>query len=115
MTTSNAERFIGGYGPDFQPGVLSEHAADFVVAGGGFRVAASGRVWAVIPGGRAVPVVCSEIIQVETEDGPISGRCGTPATGDFGACPFHAAQIEGWRNQTEAETLAWEREREFGY
>lgn len=104
-------RFIGSYGTDWKPGVLVEHLEAFVLAGGIVRPAASGSgaLWAVVDR-RAYRVVCAEIIEVATEDGPISGRCGQPVK-RHGACERHAEIIEEWAAQTEAETIAWERDR----
>lgn len=39
--------------------------------------------------GKAIPVVCSEIVQVDTEDGPVSGRCGVNALDVTGTCDAH--------------------------
>lgn len=106
------ERFIGMYGQDWRAGLLSEHVDAFIEAGGEVREAASGtgKAWAVI-GGKAYPVVCAEIVEVATEDGPMSGRCGHPATAEFGACETHAAVIAQWARQSEAQIIAWERAR----
>lgn len=111
-TTTAPERFIGSYGTDWKNGLLSEHLDMFARAGGVVRGAASGSgaAWAVVDG-VAYPVVCSEIISVPTEDGPVSGRCGHVAV-RLGACADHAEVIEAWQAQSEAETAAWERSRE---
>lgn len=107
-----ATDYVGSYGPTWRTGVLSEHLSAFTAAGGGLRAAASGSglLWAV-PAARAavVPVVCSEIVEIPTEDGPVSGRCGADATAD-GMCPAHAEQMAGWRAMSEAERLSWEKE-----
>lgn len=105
-----AEDFVGGYGPTYKTGVLSEHGASFTAAGGRISPAASGsgREWAVLPSGEALPVVCSELIEIATEDGMVSGRCGTPSTVD-GMCVPHAAEMRSWLQASEAERLAWEK------
>lgn len=84
--------FGGGYGYIYRAGLASDHVEAFVAAGGTIRPAASGSGlhWAVIPSGRTVPVVCSEIIPIITEDGRSDGRCGDDATVD-GLCAGHAA------------------------
>lgn len=83
------DRFIGAYGPDWRSGLLSEHLELFRRAGGTHRPASSdGAGWAVIDG-KAVPVVCSELIRVDTEDGPVSGRCGANALDATGTCYAH--------------------------
>jgi len=109
-------RFISGlvegtYGPDFdRPGVATDHVRLALDAGYVVRVAASGRTYvAPASGGTAVPVVCGEIIQVWTEDGPTSGRCGLPVLHDACACPGHAEQIAAWRSQDDYEAAQRER------
>lgn len=102
------EQFVGFYGNDPKWGVLFDHLEGFDAAGGTVRGAASGKghMWAVVDG-RAYPVVCSEIIEVSTEDGPSTGRCGAPC--EVGpSCEYHAEIIAAWRAQSEAETVAWE-------
>jgi hypothetical protein len=108
------EQMIGFYGQDWKRGLLVDHVEAFKVAGGEIREAASGsgRAWAIVPGLPAAPVVCGDIIRVDTEDGPVSGNCGAPA-GAQGACDFHEAQHAEWAAQTDAEALAWERQRDF--
>lgn len=104
--TTDLELMLGAYGPTYaNHGLLSEHTDAFTAAGGTIGESITGRAWAVLPDGRALPVVCSEIIRVETEDGPVSGRCGAPAEKD-GACEYHADIIAAWRAQSEADA-AW--------
>lgn len=91
---TDPERFIGAYGPDWRAGLLSEHLDLFKLAGGAFRPSSGdGAGFALIPtedGGMiARPVVCSELIEVWTEDGRQSGRCGRPALDATGTCPAH--------------------------
>lgn len=95
-TTTAPAQFIGSYGQNWNAGLLSEHVASFVAAGGTVRGAASGSgaAWAVVDG-VAYPVVCSEIVEVHTEDGPMSGRCGARATVD-GLCAHHEAIVATW-------------------
>ena len=102
---------IGTYGPDFdRQGVATDHVHDALDAGYVVRVAATGRTYlAPATGGTAVPVVCGELIQVFTEDGPMSGRCGLPVLNDDCACPGHAAQIAAWRSQSSYDEALWER------
>lgn len=88
-TDTQPDRFVGAYGQDWREGVLSEHLDLFRRAGGVHRPSAGdGAGWAVIDG-RAVPVVCSEVVRVDTEDGPVSGRCGANALDATGTCEAH--------------------------
>lgn len=110
------EQFVGSYGPDFKPGVLAEHLEAFQRAGGIVRRATSGSgaMWALVPSGKAVkayPVVCGDVVPVQTEDGIVTGRCGIIATRE-GACAGHAAEMDSWREMAEAERAAWERDRD---
>ena len=107
----DADDMIGAYGAGtsewaedgehfvvYRTGLLSEHVPAFVAAGGTVRDAASGsgRSWAVRSFDRlAIPVVCSEIIPVMTEDGPSDGRCGLDALVE-GSCEGHAAERKGY-------------------
>jgi hypothetical protein len=113
MTELSAlERLTGRYGQDWAYGVLVDHLGQVQAAGLAVRQTTSGRLWVYDPrtSEAARPVLCAEIVPVATEDGTISGRCGNPVVGDEGACPGHAAVIASWREQTEAETITWERE-----
>lgn len=81
--------FIAPYGTRWRQGLLSEHLDLFVRAGGTHHPSRSGGAgWAVVAG-KAYPVVCSEIVRVETEDGPVSGRCGANALEATGVCETH--------------------------
>ncbi len=83
------DRFIGSYGQTWRPALISEHLDLFIQAGGTHRPANStGAGWAVVDG-VAYPVVCSEIVRVDTEDGPVSGRCGHNALAATGTCDYH--------------------------
>jgi hypothetical protein len=89
----------GEYGIAYRRGVITEHAEAFVAAGGTIVPRSSGSgAWAVLPDGEAVPVVCSEMIPVMTEDGPSDGRCGADATDD-GMCSGHAASYRAYFNE----------------
>lgn len=82
-------RFIGRYGQTWRDGLLSDHLDLFVRAGGTHRPSRShGAGWAVIDG-KAFPVVCSEIVRIDTEDGLVSGRCGANALAATGTCEAH--------------------------
>lgn len=88
-TTTAPQDFIGLYGDRWKEGLLSEHLELFIAAGGVHRPSRSdGAGWAVIDR-RAVPVVCSEIVEVWTEDGRMDGRCGANALAASGTCPAH--------------------------
>lgn len=56
--------------------------------------------------------VCPEIVPVVTEDGPSDGRCLAPVVADGYACEGHTAEIESWRDMSEAERAHWERQHE---
>lgn len=95
MTTTRAlqsmtpEQFIGSYGTDWTPGVLSEHVELFQAQGGVIRTSASGRIRWAVAGALVAPVVCSELVAVRTEDGVITGRCGAHADAADGRCEGH--------------------------
>lgn len=114
MTLSPLAQLTSGYGQNWRPGILTEHLMQVEASGLAVRVAASGANWVHDPRTTepAVPLVCSELVKVWTEDGPISGRCGAQVYGDAGACVGHTYAIESWAAQTEAETIAWERQME---
>jgi hypothetical protein len=105
--------FIGSYGSTWRAGVISEHVPAFVAAGGQVRPAASGSglSWAVMTdaNGWALPVVCSALVAVYTEDGAQTGRCGADATVD-GSCPGHAEEAASWLAASEAERVRWEKD-----
>jgi hypothetical protein len=119
-TPSPAWRYVGRYGPevvigddpDFglvygpvQEGIINEHLH---AAGLESHVIADGRQIVAIDG-KIVEVLCSDIIPINTEDGPGTGRCGTPLRGDAYACPGHTSEREGWLAMSEAEKAEWER------
>lgn len=92
------DNFTGSYGPDWKTGVVVDHLGSAVEAGMLVHTSPSGAVYVTGPkGGVAVPVVCGEIIMIDTEDGRIDGRCGLPVKADEGACPGHWAQIQAYR------------------
>lgn len=110
IQTLTADQIVGFYGSDIdnlREGVISEHVEAFAAAGGRV-VETSRRSYAVLPGGRGVPVLCSAIVAVQTEDDVVSGRCGGDAVDD-GACPRHAAERDSWLATSEAERIAIER------
>lgn len=69
---------------------------------------------------------CPELVAIDTEDGPATGRCRAPISdawflyrgyGDaearltqLPACEGHAEERVGWGALSEAERLAWERQ-----
>jgi hypothetical protein len=118
-TPSPAWRYVGRYGPEVvigddpefgllygpvREGIISEHLH---AAGLEAHVIADGRLIVAIDG-KIVEVLCSDIIAITTEDGPGTGRCGTPLRGDAYACPGHTAEREGWLAMSEAEKADWE-------
>lgn len=113
MTSLERSRAIGFYGPRWRQGILSEHL-HLVDLLDGVRIVRGGIATFVVDdqaGGRAYPVLCSELVEIRTEDGPVVGRCGRTMTDD-GACEGRAAEIRGWREMSEPERARWERERE---
>jgi hypothetical protein len=94
MTTTTANPlydFTGNYGQEWREGVVIDHLRAAQVAGCLVHEAPSGRRYVTGPrGGHAVPVVCGEVIQIDTEDGPISGRCGKPLHATEWACYMHS-------------------------
>lgn len=101
--------FIGSYGPEWVTGILSEHLGPAEEAGMVVHRSISGRNWVTGPnGGPAYPLLCSEARMIDTEDGPITGRCGMPVMGSDFACLGHQEEIDGWRQETEAEKVTRE-------
>lgn len=98
-TINTPERLIGAYGPDWTRGVISDHERIAVEMGLPVRVSASGKRRYVVIDHRAEPVLCSEVVEILTEDGPIDGRCGIPVEGDAYACPGHEAIIAHYRRE----------------
>ena len=77
---------VYGNGP-FRQGIISEHVPSALNAG--LRLHPLTRsAFVVDPEGRTSPVLCSELIRVDTEDGPVSGRCGVLANLN-GLCDRH--------------------------
>ena len=111
-STTPAQDIIGWYGQHtFRTSLLIDHVDLFEAAGGTIRVGRHS-TWAVLPTGLACPVVCGEIIQIDTEDGPESGRCGLNVRGEEGACERHAEERQGWLAMDESERCSWEHDRE---
>lgn len=84
---------IGAYGQDWITGILAEHVSEDAA----IIVDTSGRTF-VLAVGDNFPVLCGEIVEIQTEDGLISGRCGRPVYNRGFACPGHQEQIESYRN-----------------
>lgn len=105
--------YVGMYGQDYTRGVLSDHLYHFAGQGNGEQVDETGHLTVTVDGVEE-PVLCSEIIAIHTEDGPMSGRCGYRVLpGDF-ACESHQLEIDSYRSMSEMERLDLER-REEGY
>lgn len=96
----------------YRQGVASDHLAA-AAALEGVRVVAGALSEYVVDDaadGAAYPVLCSEVIEVLTEDGPSDGRCGALATDqELGSCAGHADERRQWVALSEAEKAAWER------
>lgn len=85
---STIEDLTGLYGPGpFTAGIISDHL-HLAEKNPALRVhVTANRMWVVpVAGGKAVPVLCSEVIEVRDEDGVHSGRCGAPAHPTTGVC-----------------------------
>jgi hypothetical protein len=88
MTKTPLESVTGAYGPSWREGVLTDHLYLAEQRGLVLHEARNGAAWIRPPeGGRAVRVVCSELVWIDTEDGRIDGRCGRPVI--HGECPRH--------------------------
>ena len=102
---------VGMYGPfPYIEGVISEHLRGLEV-----RTLAGGRIVALVPEGkrvRAWPVLCSELIWINTEDGRMDGRCGCYVSESGYACEGHAQERQSWNDMSELEKYHWEMARE---
>lgn len=114
------EQMIGPYGyPErMRQGLLSEHVEVFHQQGGETRQATSGSgaQWAMV-GNKAYPVLCSEIIFFNDEDGPCAGRCGQVAT-RYGRCEGHNEEARSWSDPSldfDPSIDDYERLGTFGY
>ena len=88
-TTDTLDDFVGNYGNDrFRRGIVVDHVPAAIAAGHTYRRLTRSAV-VVDSSGRTAPVLCGEIIRVDTEDGPVSGRCGGLANLD-GLCDRHS-------------------------
>lgn len=115
--SDNIADLAGLYGRDWKLGILLEHVDHLVGAGTVFlRYDAEGFA-SLRQGDTVIPVACGDIIEIPTEDGPISGRCGLPVHRDvvrtYGSCPWHAGERQAWEAMTEREKLQWEKELEL--
>ena len=111
--TADPADLAGRYGDPPQTGVLVDHLRLFT---GRQSVDADGNRVLLSPYGPADnhPVLCAEVIEIATEDGPATGRCGlNVADGDW-ACRGHQAAIDDYRRQSEAERAYWERRDDEG-
>lgn len=68
---------------------------------------------------------CPELVWIDTEDGPVTGRCGLPISDrvwlyrgysdevatptTLPACDGHAEERVGWGVMSESERARWER------
>lgn len=112
-TALEASGYLRGWGPAYRTGVVSDHVYSVQALPGTRVVEGDLATWVVDDqaGGRAYPVLCGDLVEWMTEDGPTDGRCGLLAT-DEGACEGHAAESRQWREMSEAERARWERDRE---
>lgn len=87
---AQVSKLISGYGPQWTLGIISEHL---------YKVEAhhDDEGWFVVDEhGDRYPVLCSELIKIHTEDGPIEGRCGIEVDADGYACELHHSVIDGY-------------------
>lgn len=102
---TSQEDLVGTYGPTWRQGVLSEHLRLWQ---GEVKHLAGGSKFVVADDGRAYPVVCSELVEILTEDGQITGRCGALVVNDSPFCSRHEV--------TEADFDSYAEERDYyGY
>jgi hypothetical protein len=78
---------VYGRGP-FTTGIISEHVDLALRAGFTLHTGVDGDYLKDAEGDTAL-VLCSELIEVVTEDGRESGRCGIPVIPDQWACEGH--------------------------
>lgn len=90
-TRMNIDRFVSSYGSEWRAGVITEHLA--LLPYDNVRLLASGTPVVVNADGTAYPVLCSELVEIATEDGIITGRCGERVHGDAFGCAGHEALI----------------------
>lgn len=88
ITARGLDAWTGMYGPTWRQGILSDHVHLAIEGGATERRSASGRRFYVTQDGRTEPVLCSELVEVWTEDGCTGGRCGRYAT-DGVTCDGH--------------------------
>jgi len=103
LEAAEVANLVGSYGPDWEPGLLIDHLDQvperFLVDDG----------TAIEVHGERYPVVCGDLISVPTEDGPVSGRCGTRiASRDAAGCPGHDAARREWSEMSELDRRDWE-------
>lgn len=114
MTTRTDINDIAGlYGRAWKLGILLEHIGHLIGTGTLFlRYDAEGFA-SIRQGDTVIPVACGDIIEIPTEDGPITGRCGLPVHRDvvktYGSCEGHAGERQAWEAMTEREKAHWER------
>ncbi len=100
--TPDPYRYLGTYGPKYREGVLSDHLCWAQQAGATTRLTASGRHRVVFPDGSTAQVLCSEIVRIPTEDGPIDGRCGSPVAAGEG---HYCCDAHSWVEQQNSHPL----------
>ena len=83
----------GNYGPRWTEGILTDHLDAAVEAGLQLRAQSDGTAILTNSDGDSWQLVCSDVVLIATEDGPITGRCGEPAirnaNGEFIWCRGH--------------------------
>jgi hypothetical protein len=88
-TTRTVHDLTGVYGRGpFRTGILSDHLHIALAAGMELRTGQDGDYVKDADGDTAL-ILCSELVEVWTEDGRSTGRCGTPVLPDQWACEAH--------------------------
>lgn len=101
------DTFTGAYGQTWDTGITTDHVHAATEAGCLLHTTPKG--WARMTGprgGASVPVLCGEVVGIDTEDGIVSGRCGQPvkANAAYGTdlgCPGHHEMILGYHGRND--------------
>lgn len=102
-------RTYGQWGNGNRAGVVSDHLS-WAVRVGARIVRGELCEYVVDENGLAYPVLCSELIEVYTEDGASDGRCGLLATDiELGSCEGHAEERRAYAELRDAERAYLER------
>lgn len=105
MTTPPIENLLRGRAGG-RLGIFIDHVGEFENRGGHLR---NGR-WAVLPGGRAYPILCADFteFQYPEGEGTYTAACGEPTVAYEGQCEHHKAALDTYRAMSPAEQIALE-------